>query len=190
MRALIAVFAAVVPLAAEGEAAAKGAVSAKVCGPSDCRTVADEDALVALNSGGPPAAPPAEATGYYEVRITIAAEREIRETFPAALLPGAGLIRGGDAEAGYAWMSLPRRSIVLVRRLTSGLAPFPAASLEGIDAPKAQVDEVALPRAEAQADPGGGPGWPWVAGGGAVVLLALALLAARVGGASRPAASP
>ena len=62
------------------------------------------------------------------------------------------------------------------RRATRGLAPFGAATLRGVGAPKVRVDEVVPPAEEPHQDGGSSP-LPWIAGG--VVLLALAGLLIR-----------
>lgn len=177
MRRLTTLFAVVLPLVLAGHAAAKEVVSARVCGPADCRTVKDREAVIAVSEGGPPTGPPAEATGYFEVRVTVAAERGGRETFAMAAVPTAGLIRGGDAEQGYTWMPISRAAVLEYRELTRGLVPFPAASLEGLGAPKVRVDEVILSPEDPQ-PAGDRPSWPWFAAGGAVVLLVIGALTA------------
>ena len=154
-----------------GAAAAKKPVAAKVCGPSDCRTVKDREALMALTEGGPPTDPPDRASGWYSVRMTIEIDHGRRDSFPLVIVPGAGLMRGGDAGQGYAWMPVAPTAVREYRRVTRGLAPFPAGALKGVGPPRVRVDEVVLPRAEAEPDGGSSP-LPWIAGG--VVLLALA----------------
>ena len=165
-------------LAPAGAAVAKEPVKAKVCGSSDCRTVKDRSALMALTEGGGPTDPPARGAGWYEVVMTIAVERERHETFPLAIVPSEGLMRGGDPEAGYSWMPVSARAAREYRRVTRGIAPFPASTLEGTGRVEAQVDEVVLPpRAEREAQDGGSSPLPWIAGG--VALLVLAGLAIR-----------
>src|SRR5215217_8387620 len=89
---------------APAAAVAKEPVSANVCGASDCRTVKDRAALMALTEGGGPTDPPKSGAGWYEVVMTIEVDRGRHETFPLAIVPSEGLMRGGDAEAGYSWM--------------------------------------------------------------------------------------
>lgn len=158
-------------LAPAGAAVAKEAVKAKVCGASDCRETKDHGSLMALTEGGPPTDPPTRGAAWYEVIITIAMDREHHDTFPMAIVPSAGLMRGGDSAEGYTWMPVSSAAAREYRRITRGLAPFSAGSLEGVGAPKAQVDEVVLPPEESNPDGGASP-LPWIAGG--LVLLGLA----------------
>jgi hypothetical protein len=153
-----------------GAAAAKEPVKAKVCGPSDCHTVKDRDALMALIEGGPPTDPPDRGAPWYTVRTTIEMDEGQRDSFMSAIVPSAGLIRGSDASEGYVWMPATPRGERLYRRVTRGLAPFGAATLKGVGAPKVRVDEVVLPSEQPHQDGGSSP-LPWIAGG--VVLLAL-----------------
>ena len=154
-----------------GAALAKEPVKAKVCGASDCRTIKDRDALMALSEGGPPTDPPDRGAPWYSVRTTIAVGPGQRDSFSSAIVPSAGLMRGADASEGFVWMPATPRGARVSRRVTRGLEPFPAATLKGVGAPKARVDEVVLPAAEPDQDGGSSP-LPWIAGG--VVLLGLA----------------
>jgi hypothetical protein len=159
-------------LAPAGAALAKEPVKAKVCGASECRTVKDRDALMALTEGGPPTDPPDRGAGWYSVRMTIEIDRGRHDVFPLVIVPSAGLMRGGDASEGYTWMPATRTARREYGRITRGLAPLPAGTLRGVGPPKVRVDEVVLPPAEAKPDEGGTSPLPFVAGG--VVLLALA----------------
>ncbi len=180
------------PLLPAAQAEAKKVVSAKVCGPSDCRTVKDRDALGALSEGGPPTNPPAEDTGWYEVRMTVEVDRGHHDTFPLAIVPSAGLMRGGDSAEGYTWMPVSNAAVRRFSAVTRGLVPFPASALEGVDGaghPQVRVDEVVLPPDEA-APAGGASPLPWIAGGVALLAAALALIRhhrRRGGPAPRPA---
>jgi hypothetical protein len=153
-----------------GAAAAKEPVRAKVCGASDCRTVKDRQALLALSEGGPPTDPPNHGAGWYSVLMTIQIGDDQFDQFRSAIVPSLGLLRGSDAGEGYVFMPATDRAAGEYRRVTRGLAPFPAATLKGVGAPKARVDEVVLPAAEPHQDGGSSP-LPWIAGG--VVLLGL-----------------
>jgi len=159
-------------LAPAGAALAKEPVKAKVCGASDCRETKDRGALMALTEGGPPRIPPSRGAAWYRVTMTIKIDRGRRETFPIAIVPSAGLIRGGDAAEGYTWMTVSSAAAREYRRMTGGLEPLAASTLEGVGAPKVRVDEVVLPREEPRADRGGASPLPWIAGG--LVLLGLA----------------
>ena len=158
-------------LAPAGAVFAKEPVKAKVCGASDCRETNDRDALMALAEGGPPTSPPRHGAAWYEVTMTIEIDRGRHDTFPMAIVPSKGLMRGGDATGGYTWMPVSEAAAREYRRITRGLEPRAASALEGIGAPKVRVDEVVLPREEPQSDAGGASPLPWIAGG--LVLLGL-----------------
>jgi hypothetical protein len=164
-------------LAPASAAFAKEPVKAKVCGASDCRETKDRGALMALTEGGPPTSPPSQGAAWYQVTMTIATGPDQRDTFPMAIIPSAGLMRGGDGNEGYTWMPVSSAAAREYRRITRGLEPHAASALEGIGAPKVRVDEVVLPREEPQADGGGVSPLPWIAGG--VLLLAVAGLLIR-----------
>jgi MYXO-CTERM domain-containing protein len=171
----------VLPLAVAGGAAAKEVVSAKVCGASECRTVKDRDALLALHEGGAPTDPPDAAAAFYRAELTVRGDGEwIR--FPIALVPSAGLVRGGTEEEGYTWMPVSARAVREFRGFTAGLVPFPATRLTGLDASglrEARVDEVVPPppSAAASRSDGAGPLWPWLAG--ALAALGVAAILRR-----------
>jgi hypothetical protein len=173
MRRLTICLALALPLLLAGPAAAKRVVSAKVCGQGDCRTVQDREQLTALQEGGPPADPPAgSGAGFFEVRVRIAIEDGRHDAFPLAIVPSAGLMRGGDADQGYTWMSLSPAAARAISRVTRGMEPFPAAKLEGLAAGR---------RVDPEPD-GGTPTWLWLAGGAAALLLiALAVRVRRRG---------
>jgi hypothetical protein len=162
-------------LAPAGAVFAKEPVKAKVCGASDCRETKDRDALMALAEGGPPTSPPRHGAAWYEVTMTIEIDRGRHDTFPTAIVPSAGLMRGGDEAEGYTWMSVSPATASEQLRLTRGLEPRAASALEGIGAPGApsvRVDEIVLPREEPRADGRGASPLPWIGGG--LVLLGLA----------------
>jgi hypothetical protein len=171
-----------------GVAAAKKPVSAKICGPSDCRTVKDSDSLMALTEGGPPSDPPQHGSGWYSVRMTIQTGPDQHERFSMAIVPGAGLLRGGDASAGYAWMEATPRGLREYRRVTRGLAPFPARELKAVGPPAARVDEVVLPPEQPKRDGRSSP-LPWIGGGLALLGLAGGLVRWRGLRWPRPAQS-
>jgi hypothetical protein len=150
-----------------GTAAAKEPVRAKVCGPSDCRTVKDRDALMALNEGGPPTDPPKHGAAWYSVVMTIQIGDDQFDHFRSAIVPSLGLLRSSDVNEGFVFMPATDRAIRAYRRVTRGLDPFPAGTLKGV---------AARPATKPQRDSGSSP-LPWIAGG--VVLLGLAGLAIR-----------
>jgi hypothetical protein len=186
MKLLTLCMALVLPLALTSVAEAKKPVSAKVCGASDCKTVKDRDALLALIEGGGPTEPP-RASPFYRVDLTVRGDGELF-TFPVVVVPEAGLLRGGTEAEGYTWMPVSAKAVREYRRITRGLEPVPAAKLAGLDVrpPEARVDEVVLPPAEPDPGGGGAPVWPWIVFG----LPALGLLALAVARLRRPRPSP
>jgi len=181
MRRVAICLALMLSLAPAGAAVAKEPVKAKVCGASDCRTVKDRSALLALSEGGAPTDPPAGGAGWYQVVMTIEVDRGRHETFPLAIVPSQGLMRGGDAEAGYTWMPASSAAAREYRRVTRGLAPLSASTLEGVGRPEARVGP---PPGEPAAEGGGSSPLPWIAAG--VVLLGIAVALIRRRGLPRP----
>jgi hypothetical protein len=186
MKRLTLCLALVLPLVLAGAAEAKKLVSAKVCGASGCRTVDDRDSLTALAEGGPPTGPP-KASGFYQVDLTGRGDGE-RFTFTVAIVPEAGLMRGGTEAEGYTWMPVSADAVRQFRRMTRGIEPFPAAKLAGLDVrpPEARVDEVVLPPEEPGSGGGGAPVWPWIVFG----LPALGLVGLAIARLRRPRPSP
>ena len=129
-----------------GTAVAKEPVAAKVCGKSDCRTVKDRHVLMALTEGGPPTDPPDRAAPWYTVRTTIAIGEGQRDHFMSAIVPSTGLTRGSDAVEGYVWMPSTPRAKAAYRRVTRGLAPFPADTLKGVGATTVRLVNLATGR--------------------------------------------
>ena len=187
MRRLTLCLGLVLSLALASDAAAKEVVAAKVCGPKDCAETHDRDTLTVFTEGGAPTDPPSRGGAWYSVHVTVEVEDGKRDTFPMAVLPRAGLMRGGDGSGGYSWFHLTPASARRYLALTHDLAPFPAGKLSGIGPPKVRVDEVVLPPREPAASDGGGASpLPWI--GAALVVLAagLALLLWRRRGGAEP----
>jgi hypothetical protein len=183
MRRLIACLALALPLMPAAQAAAKELVSAKVCGASDCREVEDRSLLAALADGGPPTPPPAKASAWFRVDLTMRGDGE-DFTFSIAIVPDAGLIRGQSEDGTYYWMSASEDAARTVRETTRGIEAFPAAKLGGLDAPdpsKAQVSEVVVIGPPEAASDGRSSTLPWVLGGlvAAASLTAAATVFAR-----------
>jgi hypothetical protein len=181
MRRLTICIALVLSLALASDAAAKKVVGAKVCGPEDCAETHDRDTLAAFTEGGAPTDPPSHASAWYSVRVTIEVEDGRRDSFPMAVLPRAGLMRGGDGAGGFSWFHLTPASARRYRALVHQIAPYPARELRGTGPPRARVDEVVVPPREPAGSGGGASPLPWV--GGALALLAggVALLVRRRG---------
>jgi len=170
MGRLTACLALVLALALASQASAKEIRSAKVCGKSDCRTVKDHKALVALSGGGPPADPPDHAVGWYRARLVVDTGGGHRDAFSLVVAPAAGMVRSTDEMEQAAWLPVSKDAVREYRAMTRGLEPFPAERLGGLEPrrpPKVRVDEVVLPP-----DDGGSSGtpiWAWIAGGAALV---------------------
>jgi hypothetical protein len=166
-----------------GGAAAKELESAKVCGASDCRTITDHKALIALVEGDLPVSPP-DPSAFYRVAVRVRGDGEIA-TLRVVIVPSLGLMRGGTPADGYTWMPVPAESLRLQRRMTRGLEPLPASKLRGLEPRKARVDEVVLPPAEPEPEPTASSlAWPWILsalGGAAVLALAVSRLRRRPG---------
>ena len=162
------------------QAMAKEVVSAKVCGASHCREVKDERSLMALAEGGPPTDPPKGASAFYRAELTVKGDGDDRFTFDVVLVPRAGLLRGTNDDGTFTWMPVSDAAVAQFRRMTRGLEPIAARKLDGLGTPKlpqARVDEVVMV-GDDEAAGGGGPVWPWIAGGlGALILLGLGLYA-------------
>jgi hypothetical protein len=186
MKRLTLCLALVLPLMLAGAAEAKKVVSAKVCGASDCKTVKDRDALVALTEGGGPTEPPS-ASPFYRVELTVRGDGELFR-FPVVIVPDAGVMRGGNEVEGYTWMPVSAKAVGEYRRMTRGLDPLPAAKLAGLDVrpPEARIDEVVLPPSEPESGGGGAPAWPWIVFG----LAGLGLVAIAAARLRRPSPSP
>ena len=156
-----------------GAAVAKEPVAADVCGKSDCHTVKDRQTLLVLTEGGPPTQPPAAGAPWYSVRMTIEMDRDERDHFSFVIVPSAGLMRAGDPNGGYSWMTVSESAQRIYRDVTRGVTPFAADTLAAVGRTK----RTAFAADEPQRD-GGGSALPWIAGG-IVVLLGLALALIR-----------
>ena len=180
MRRLTICLALALSLAFAGDAAAKKVVGAKVCGPSECAETHDRDNLAVFTEGGAPTDPPSHASAWYSVRVTVEVDDRQRDSFPMAILPRSGLMRGGDGAGGYSWFRLTPESLRRYRALVQEIAPFPARKLRGAGRPKVRVDEVVPPPHErAASGGGGGSALPWVGGGLALLAAGLVLLPRR-----------
>jgi hypothetical protein len=181
MRRLTPFLVLILSLAFAGGATAKEVVAAKVCGKSECRETRDPKTLTVFTDGGAPTDPPARGGAWYSVRVTVKVDDGQRETFPMAVLPKAGLMRGGDGSGGYSWFHLTPASQRRYEALTQDLAPMPASKLTGIGPPKVRVDEVVLPPREPEPSGGGASPLPWIAAGLALLAVAAGLLRRRRG---------
>jgi hypothetical protein len=182
MRRLSICIALVLSLAFASDAAAKKLVAAKVCGPSECAETHDRSSLTAFANGSAPTDPPSHGSPWYSVRVTIEGEDGRHDSFPMAILPRAGLGRGGDGAGGYSWFHLTPDSQRRYDALARQIAPYPAAKLRGLGPPKVRVDEVVRPPREPAASEGGGASTvAWLGGGLAALAAGLALFLRRRG---------
>jgi MYXO-CTERM domain-containing protein len=182
MRRLTVGLAWVLSLVVAADAAAKEVVAAKICGPSDCRETRNHRMLEAFMEGGPSTLPPNPAPWYrVETRID---EGDSGFQASSVVVPSASMIRGDDNIGGYmSWVRISPATVRVYRKLTRGIAPFPARKLRGLEPPPAKVDEVVLPPhpnrqpAAVAKDDGGSP-LPWI-GGGIALLAAGGLVLVR-----------
>jgi MYXO-CTERM domain-containing protein len=181
MRRLTPFLVLILSLAFASDAVAKRVVSAKVCGPSECRETHDRSDLAAFEEGGPPTSPPKAKSGWYTVRVRIAVEGERHQSFPLVVVPRAHLIRGEDGEGGYSWAQISPSAVKVYERLTRGIDSFAAAKLAGTGPPKVRVDEVVLPPREPETSGGGASPLPWIAAGLALLAVAAGLVRRRRG---------
>jgi hypothetical protein len=186
MRRLTLFLVLILSLAFASDAVAKRVVSAKVCGPADCRETHDRAALAAFEEGGPPTSPPKGKADWYSVRVLIDVEQERPESFSMVVVPDERLIRGDDGEGGYSWAHISPAAVRVYRDLTEGIEPFPARELSGTGPPKVRVDEVVLPPREPAASGGGASPLPWIGGALAVLAAGVALLLWRRRGGAEP----
>jgi LPXTG-motif cell wall-anchored protein len=181
MRRLTGFLVLVLSLMVATDAAAKEMVGAKVCGPSDCRRTENRHVLEAIMEGGPSTLPPNKAP-WYRVLSKID-EGDQGFWVRSVVVPSASMIRGDDNAGGYmSWVRISPATLRVYRKLTQGIAPFPARKLRGLEPPPAKVDEVVLPPhphsiAAAKDDDGTSP-LPWV-GGGIALLAAGGLVLVR-----------
>lgn len=173
-------------LALAPQAVAKGVDGATVCGVDTCAS-ADRDDLGPELMGGTPAMPPTEAAPWYRATLEMGDGRpggRVYDTFKVNVLPQAGLIRGRDGYGGSLWRKMSSQQQAIYRRLTSGIAPFPAQRLKGVAEPEPASGATSSATASADGD----DSMPWVLIGAAAAALAAALWA--LGLARRRRASP
>jgi MYXO-CTERM domain-containing protein len=160
-------------LVVAANAAAKEVVVAKVCGPTQCRETRDHRFLEAVMQGGPSTLPPNPAP-WYRV-LGKMDEGDTSVWVKSVVVPSASMIRGDDNAGGYmSWVRITPELVRMYRELATGIEPFPADELRGLDPRPAQVDEVVLPPHE----PEGASPLPWI-GGGVALLAAGGLVLVR-----------
>ena len=158
---------------------------AKVCGAGECREVSDPKAATALAVGPTPRGTDAPVRGlpWYGNTLTIPAEGggEGRVSVSVTVVPSAGLMRvnGGDVVPDGVWVTLPSESKEAYAKLTAGLTPRPARTMQGAKdtaLPPARVDEV-VEAPSAASD--GSNVWIFALGGVLAALIAGLLLRIR-----------
>ena len=181
---------------------AKEISSAKVCGASECRELADPEAATALAVGPRPRPRGTDAhkrgLPWYKSTLTIRAKERGEVRVAVTVVPSAGLMRvnGGDVVPDGVWVTLPSGSKEAYAKLTAGLTPRPARTLPSVGEdtlPVARVDEVVeFPSAATPATASDGSNvWIIALGGGVLAaLMAGLLLRFRHRRASTPPAAP
>jgi hypothetical protein len=153
-------------------AQAKGIVDGRICGPASCVEALTQETFLAFE-GGTPAARPRSRAPFFELRYARMGHHS-EET--AKFVPSAGLVGRADGT----WVRPPARAADTLRRMATGVAPYPPALLDRSPGavgpePLAEPGPMDLRAPEAAGD--GGP--PLLAVGGAVLLVLLAGWAAR-----------
>jgi hypothetical protein len=188
---MIALLAIVVLLAAAPSAIAKEIAKVEVCGRGDCNVLVPgtgpqgdglkQRDLLALTQVVGPADPPAAASGWFRVRVTIEHPGVDENSWTNAWVPTARLLRARDETgSGYTWFTVPRDTALSFLKVTRRLDPLPAATLRGLSAklPPPRVDRVVTaPGPPARSD---GVQWGWIALAVALAGLTGALLRRRV----------
>lgn len=184
-----AVAAAVAALGLPASAPAKEPVKATVCGANGCASSGDEEAILPLVEGGPPAAKlPTAGAPAYRVRLTISLDGGTRghgaktDTFTNWMSPTLRLVRGSEGT----WMEMPAATLRALRRIARGIRPFPARRLP-LDGRLTAAHGGQLPPQSYRpppehttaGDPSAGMSWTVIGGiaGGVVATLAAAAVA-------------
>jgi hypothetical protein len=187
---MIALVAVVVLLVAAPTAVAKEIAKVEVCGRGDCNVlvpgmgppgdgIKQRDLLELAEVVGP-ADPPAAASGWFRVRVTMAHDGVDENSWTNAWVPSARLLRARDETGrGYTWFTVPRDTALSFRKVTRMLDPLPAATLRGLNAtrPPGADRGVTAPAPPAR---GHGAPWGWIVLALAVAGFAAALLRRRV----------
>jgi hypothetical protein len=167
-------------IALPASASAKEFTSLKLCGSNGCHTTRDKPALRDAMSVEPQAAPDHGGT-FYRLRFKIGEPGSGEMGFVRSQwIPSIGLLRNDDGP--LVEFSLPHPPTDrMLRRLSSGLRPFPAAKLGRIggQAQSATVREVVAPPGDG--DDGGSADWLWALLAIVPAGIAFALLRRRRG---------
>jgi len=166
-------------------AAAKEVSKVSVCGTGHCTTYdkSDKVNLMLFVEDAGPTNPPAQASAWYRVKVTVDVPEEagdVNNSWTTAYVPAAGKLRLGDGRGGYQWVGVNPEARRALDRAVRGIEGFAPARLKGLEAtlPEAQVDTVVLPPQDPP-PPSGDDGTPWgwiaaaiVAAAGAALMLA------------------
>jgi hypothetical protein len=152
-------------------------ISARVCGPSDCREVAVSadhtpnhtlSTMMEAAFRSRPASNPPEASPWY--RVALCSDRcDSRHSLKLKVLPTAGyeyVPRRGWPKPRRGWDKLDKRAADVYRRITKGLEPFPPSRLLALGA----TESLSVNEASGQA---GIPAWAWIAMAAAAASLVL-----------------
>lgn len=132
-------------------AAAKGLKWVEVCGPAECHRVPGhriEGEVVIFPPwvmSGAPDDPPAEAGRWLRVRVAVDGTRR---RMRSVVIPALGYA-GGDQGGGYGfvWERLGRDARATYRRLARGVERYPAATVPGLGAARAEGSAAERPAA-------------------------------------------
>jgi hypothetical protein len=176
-------------LALPSAASAKEVTGATVCGTDGCRTTGDHDAAAELADTGALTGPPKHAAPYYTVRIQVTAEGRDEMAWTTRWSPELGLGKAEGENGDPVWFEPGAGAAATLRRLSTGLRPFPAAGLEPLAGPtpgrpggQLEPETTVIPPSAGGGAGGGGSGHGglWALGGaGALALAGGALLVVR-----------
>jgi hypothetical protein len=170
-------------IALPASASAKEFTSLRLCGANGCHTTHDKAQLGDAMSVEPQAAPD-HGGAFYRLRFGIGEPGSGEMGFVRSQwIPSLGLLRNDDGPLVEFSLPHPPTEQVL-RRLSAGLEPFPAAKLGRIGgaAESAAVQEVVA--APTDGDDGGSGGWPWALLAILPAAIAFLLVRRRRGGPS------
>jgi hypothetical protein len=160
-------------LSLPASAGAKEYTALKLCGSNGCHSTHDKKAMSDAMSVEPQASP-GHGGAFYRLRFTIGIPGGGTEGFMRSQwIPSLGLLRTGDAGTMVEFTRPYAGTERMLRRLSRGLRPLPAAGLGALNgvAGGARVDEVvAAPKASHRRGGGGSKGWLW---SGVAILPAL-----------------
>jgi hypothetical protein len=162
--------------------AAKGIRSASICGPSGCKSIADDTARHRLAHGGESALAPAGAAQYYVLRLEVGGGGHY-EKVRAYYVPSARLIGFESDDARPSWTQITRSSAKRYDHAARGLRPYPARGLARLVEKPVDPAIVGVYTSADDTTRSGGGDFPWLASGigiaGALAAAGLALARRR-----------